>query len=161
VDTTKGHYLYDIAYSLATIYGYSYSIVYNAMSGERTTHCGARPLIYLVDDEEMMLNLAEVSLLGDGYALKKFQDPQAALESFTSESSKPSLLLTDFAMLPMNGLELSARCKSSHPALKILLVSGTAGPEVVHTSPVDVDQFIAKPYAPADLARVVRSLLEE
>src|SRR5687768_8790970 len=106
------------------------------MSRETTTHRDGKPLIYLVDDEEMMLNLAEVALLDSGYALKKFQDPRAALEAFKQESHKPSLLLTDFAMMPMNGLELSAKCKSSHPALKILLVSGTAGPEVVQMSAV-------------------------
>ena len=129
------------------------------MSGEQITHRDGKPLIYLVDDEEMMLNFAEVALLNSGYALKKFQDPRAAFEAFKNEPRKPSLLLTDFAMMPMNGLELSAKCKSSHPALKILLVSGTAGPEVVETSAVSVDEFIAKPYDAGNLAKAVRNLL--
>jgi DNA-binding NtrC family response regulator len=116
-------------------------------------------LIYLVDDEELLLELAEVSLLADGYALKKFQNPQAAFESFTREPNKPSLLLTDYAMDSMTGMELSAKCKSAHPPLKILMVSGTEGPEIVNQAPGTVDKFMPKPYKPAELASTVRSLL--
>lgn len=130
------------------------------MSVPGTTPAKDDRLIYLVDDEELLLELAEMSLLPDGYALKKFQNPQVAFESFTREPCKPSLLLTDYAMDSMNGMELSAKCKSAYPALKILMVSGTAGPEVVdEAAPGTVDRFMAKPYNPADLASTVRSLL--
>lgn len=117
-------------------------------------------LIYLVDDEELLLDLAEVSLHADGYSLKRFQDPKAAFDSFTKEARKPSLLLTDYAMDAMNGLELSVKCKSAHPALKILMVSGTASPEVVEQAPGTVDKFLPKPYQPAELAYTVRSMLD-
>ena len=129
------------------------------MAGHAQSSTDCSFLIYLVDDEELLLNLAEDSLLPDGYALKKFLDPQAAFESFTREPCKPSLLLTDYAMSPLNGIELSTRCKSAHPKLKILMVSGTAGPEIMNTLPGAVDQFLAKPYRPADLASTVRSML--
>jgi CheY-like chemotaxis protein len=128
------------------------------MPGEPTGRAGEF-LIYLVDDEEILLNLAEVALLRDGYTLRKFCDPQAALDAFGRETPKPSLLLTDFAMTPMNGLELSARCKSTHPTLKILLVSGTAGPELMTNCSTTIDGFLQKPYEPAELARRVRSML--
>lgn len=137
----------------------SYRARHQTMPGEPTADGGGEFLIYLVDDEEMLLDLAEVSLLSEGYVLKKFVNPQAALESFLREPCKPSLLLTDFAMSPINGIELSARCKSAHPHLKILMVSGTAGPEVMHAAPVAIDRFLTKPYHPAMLADTVRSLL--
>jgi DNA-binding response OmpR family regulator len=129
------------------------------MPGNATTRGNNGLLIYLVDDEEALLHLAEIALVDDGYSMKKFVDPEAAFASFTLEPQKPSLLLTDFAMGSMNGIELSARCKLAHPSLKILMVSGTVGPEVVQGAPVAIDQFLPKPYAPAELARTVRSLL--
>ena len=129
------------------------------MFGPAHTNTVSNRLIYLVDDEELLLDLAEDSLLPEGYALKKFQDPQAALESFTREPRKPALLLTDYAMSPINGIELSTKCKSAHPGLKILMVSGTAGPDIMHTAPGTVDQFLSKPYHPSELARTVRSML--
>ena len=129
------------------------------MPAPETVSAETDRLIYLVDDEELLLELAEVSLLPDGYALKKFQNPQAAFESFTCEPCKPSLLLTDYAMGEMNGMQLSAKCKSAHPALKVLMVSGTAGPEVFSEAPGTVDKFMPKPYKPLELANTVRSLL--
>jgi CheY-like chemotaxis protein len=130
-----------------------------AMPGSPTTQAAHSRLIYLVDDEELLLDLAEISLLAEGYAIRRFQDPEAAFKSFTQEPSKPSLLLTDFAMGSMNGLELSTKCKSAHPPLKVLMVSGTAGREVMRQAPGTVDEFMHKPYQPAELARIVRSLL--
>jgi len=124
-----------------------------------TTSAHGDRLIYLVDDEEILLELAELALMPDGYEVKKFQDPQTAFESLTRETRKPSLLLTDYAMESMNGMELSAKCKSAHPALKILMVSGSVGPEVAKDSPGTVDKFLSKPYLPLDLARTVRSML--
>ena len=118
-------------------------------------------LIYLVDDEEMLLDLAELALADGGYQLKKFQNPEAAFESFTREPHKPSLLLTDYCMGSMTGLELSTKCKSACPTLKILMVSGTAGPEVIRNAPGAVDKFLPKPYRPSELARTVSAMLAE
>ena len=123
------------------------------------TNAPRTPLIYLVDDEEVLLDLAEVALMGRGYELKRFQNPQDALDAFVREPEKPSLLVTDFCMGSMNGLELSAQCKAAHPTLKVFMVSGTAGPEVAHSAPDKIDQFLAKPYSPSELARTVRALL--
>ena len=130
------------------------------MADSVTTPAPEDRLIYLVDDEPDLLDLAEVSLLAGGYELKKFHSPAEALESFARETRKPSLLLTDFAMGAMNGLELSEKCKSACPGLKILMVSGTAGPEILVEFPGTVDQFMAKPYRPSELARSVRTLLD-
>jgi DNA-binding response OmpR family regulator len=116
-------------------------------------------LIYVVDDEQLMVEMAEVALLGQGYQLKKFTDPADAFAAFTAEPSKPTLLLTDYAMMPWNGLELSARCKAAHPSLKILMLSGTVTEDVARGTDVHLDAFIPKPYPPAKLADTVRSLL--
>ena len=131
------------------------------MSDSATSHAQNGRLIYLVDDEEVLLDLAEMSLIDDGYALKRFQNPQAAFESFLREPRKPSLLLTDHCMGSMTGMELSTKCKAAHPALKILMVSGTAGPEVIAQAPGTVDKFLPKPYKPSELASTVRALLEK
>ncbi len=118
-----------------------------------------KPFIYLVDDESLLLDLAEATLDQEGYPLKKFQDPEAALKSFLKEKSKPALLVTDYAMGKMNGLELIAKCKQAHPDLKSLLISGTAGAEIILNAPVKVDRFLGKPYQPATLVEMVRQIL--
>ncbi len=117
------------------------------------------PLIYLVDDQPLLLDLAEMSLLSGGYKLKKFLDPEEALESFLEARPKPALLITDYAMGKMNGLELVERCKAVKPDLKSILVSGTAGAEIMMDSDVKVDRFVGKPYQPTSLAEMVRRVL--
>ena len=122
---------------------------------------GKKPLIYLVDDQPMLLDLAEMSLQGGGYAFKKFLDPEEALESFLKARSKPDLLITDYALGKMNGLELIERCKLAKPNLKTILISGTAGAEIVLESAVKVDRFVGKPYQPTGLADLVQRVLSE
>ena len=120
-----------------------------------------KPLIYLVDDESLLLDLAELTLEPDGYDIEKFQDPEQALASFRDAKIKPALLISDYAMDTMNGLELIEQCKRLHPELKTILVSGTAGVEIILDSQVEVDRFMGKPYQPASLSELVRRLLEQ
>jgi DNA-binding NtrC family response regulator len=108
----------------------------------------------------VLLDLAEMSLQPGPYRFKKFLDPESALAAFEKARVKPDLLITDYAMGKMNGLELIERCKALKSELKSILISGTAGAEIVLGSPVRVDRFMGKPYQPANLAKLVRRVLE-
>lgn len=119
-----------------------------------------KPLIYLVDDQPLLLDLAELALKPRGYVLKKFQDPEDALKSFLEARSKPVMMISDYAMGKMNGLDLMEKCKRACPTLKTILLSGTMGVEIVLDAPVQVDRFLGKPYQPANLLELVDRLLE-
>lgn len=131
--------------------------------GAGATGAGARkkPLIYIVDDEPLLVDLAEASLAPGGYAIKKFTDPELALKSFARARPKPDLLVTDYAMGKMNGLELLEKCRRQVPGLKCVLISGTVGAEVVFNAQVKVDRFAGKPYQPENLLELVRRVLAE
>ncbi len=118
-----------------------------------------RTLIYIVDDDVLLSDLAEASLQPDGYDVKQFQDPELALKSFLHAQPKPDLLLTDYAMDKMNGLELIQKCKEIKPDLKAILISGTAGSEILLQASVRVDRFLGKPYQPAALLELARAVL--
>jgi len=120
-----------------------------------------KPLIYIVDDESLLLDLAEVSLQTERYTIRKFQDPEVALTTFLAAKLKPDLLITDYAMGKMNGLELLERCKRAHAELRTVLVSGTAGAEIVLGAPLKIDRFLGKPYPPAGLRDLVKAVLEQ
>ncbi len=117
-------------------------------------------LIYVVDDEAMLLELACVILEPLGYDVQTFRDPEAALRNFTAARPRPSLLITDYAMHHMNGMALIEACRRVEPKQKILLVSGTVGPDVFHSVPNKPDQFLAKPYHARQLIGLVRSMLD-
>jgi DNA-binding NtrC family response regulator len=120
---------------------------------------GARPLIYVVDDEAMLLELAAVILEPLGYEVKTFRDPGSALESFTAARPRPALIVTDYAMHTMNGMALIEACRKLEPSQKVLLLSGTVGPEVYFNSSCKPDQFLEKPYHARQLVDIVKSML--
>lgn len=117
------------------------------------------PLIYVVDDEPMLLELAEVILEPGGYQVKSFRDPELALQTFKAAKSRPMLLITDYAMHTMNGMELVEQFRRLEPKQKILLVSGTVGEEVFRNAPAKPDKFLAKPYQAVELANLVKELV--
>ncbi len=84
-----------------------------------------------------------------------------ALDAFVKARVKPELLITDYAMGKLNGIELIERCKALKPDLKTIIISGTAGAEVVLGASVRVDRFLGKPYQPPNLVDMVRRVLEE
>lgn len=116
-------------------------------------------LIYVVDDEAMLLELAKVILAPLGYQVQTFRDPDAAVKSFSQASVRPDLIITDYSMHNMTGMDLITECKRIHPAQKILLVSGTVGEEVFQQGTVKPDRFLAKPYEVRQLTETIRSLL--
>jgi two-component system cell cycle sensor histidine kinase/response regulator CckA len=118
-----------------------------------------RPLVYIVDDEAMLLELASVILEPLGYELCTFRDPQAALDAFARAEPRPDLLITDYAMHNMNGMELIEQCRRREPDLKVLLVSGTVGIEVFEGAPFKPDRFLAKPYYARQLIELVKGML--
>jgi DNA-binding NtrC family response regulator len=119
-----------------------------------------RTLLFIVDDDVLLLDFVEISLQQAGYRTRKFSDPETALHSFREARPKPDLLVSDYAMGKMNGLELIQQCKADHAGLKTLLISGTAGAEILMGAPVQVDQFLAKPFSADALIQTAAKALQ-
>jgi CheY-like chemotaxis protein len=117
------------------------------------------PLIYVVDDEPMLLELAAVILEPQGYNLQTFRDPEMALQTFDAAQPRPDLVITDYAMHHMNGMQLIEKFRNLEPRLKILLVSGTVGEDIFQNSRIRPDKFLAKPYQSNELSQAVKTLL--
>ena len=116
-------------------------------------------LIYVVDDEPMLLELASVILEPLGYSVETFRSPETALRAFEFAQPGPALLITDYAMHTMTGLELAGACRRIRPNQKVLLVTGTVGPEIMRGAPVQPDRFLAKPYNAKDFIEAVEMTL--
>ena len=122
---------------------------------------GTKALIYVVDDEPMLLELAVVILEPLGYSVKTFRDPQAALKAFTAARPAPALLITDFAMHRMNGMDLMEACRRVRPEQKVLMISGTVDETIYRDSPCKPDLFLAKPYQAKHLMDMVKELVPD
>jgi DNA-binding NtrC family response regulator len=123
------------------------------LAGEKAS----RGLIYVVDDEIMLLELATIILEPLGFTVETFRDPNSALAAFTAAQPRPLLLITDYAMHHMNGMTLIAACRSLEPHQKTLLISGTVTEDIFRDSPCRPDAYVAKPYHARQLIEVVES----
>lgn len=117
-------------------------------------------LLFVVDDEPMLLELASVILGPLGHTIKTFRDPRSALKAYTNAEHAPDILLTDYAMHSMNGMELINACRKLRPDQKILLLSGTVDQNIFRNAPQKPDLFLAKPYHANQLIDAVNFLLD-
>jgi CheY-like chemotaxis protein len=115
------------------------------------------PTVFVVDDEPMLLELAEAILKPLGYQVRTFRDPEMALKEFPV--SRPAVVITDYAMGRMSGMDLIRECRRLNPQQKMILLSGTVDEHVFADAPVKPDQFLTKPYQIHDLAERVKSLI--
>lgn len=118
-----------------------------------------QPLVFVVDDEPMLLELASLIVQPLGFRVRTFRDPVTALREFSLANPLPALVITDFAMHQMNGLDLIRDCRRINPRQKILLVSGTVDAVVYRDSPHKPDAFLAKPYQTQELVNAVNVLV--
>lgn len=116
-------------------------------------------LVYVVDDEPMLLELASVILEPLGYIVETFCSPETALRAFKAAEPPPAIVIADYAMHAMTGLELVEACRQIRPRQKALLLSGTVGQEVLRNAPVQPDHFLAKPYQSKQLIAAVEAVL--
>jgi len=127
------------------------------MAGEHHAGQGVMPVIFVVDDEPMLLELVETILKPEGFEVRAFCDPDRALAGYAA-AQPPSLVITDYAMTGLNGLDVIRECRKLNPRQKTILVSGTVDENVYANADIKPDYFLAKPYNTGELIAVVRAL---
>jgi CheY-like chemotaxis protein len=118
------------------------------------------PRVFVVDDEPILLELAEQILSNIHVEVRTFTNPEVALRTYTDAAKRPDLIITDFAMHEMDGMALIRACRRLNPRQKILLISGTVDETVFNGAGLRPDAFLAKPYLPAALTSLVQKLLD-
>lgn len=114
-------------------------------------------IVFVVDDEPMLLELAEVILKPLGCQVITFRDPETALKQVPLR--QPEVIVTDYAMGRMSGMDLVRECRRLNPNQKMILVSGTVDEHVFADAPVKPDRFLMKPYQLQEFTDCVRDLI--
>lgn len=119
--------------------------------------------VLTVDDEEdireSIKQLLELSL--DNLEVITASDGQYALEIL--ESGEFDLILTDYKMPNMDGLEFLKRAMETHPEVPRLMLTAYPDPNLAARAVKEagVGLFIAKPFDMEYLLDVVKSLLKD
>jgi CheY-like chemotaxis protein len=112
--------------------------------------------VFVVDDEPMLLELAAAILQPEGFDVHIFRDPRIALQEF--KKVHPAIIVTDYAMGPMNGMEMIRECRRECPDQKIMLLSGTVDESIYLNETQKPDCFLAKPYQVQKFIEMMRQL---
>jgi len=108
--------------------------------------------ILVIDDEPPLASLSERRLTALGYRVTIATDPRKAITAFKAAPSSFNMVITDYSMPHMSGIELAREINALRPDLPILLVTGfvedfsqeelaTAGVRRVVTKPVTTHEL--------------------
>lgn len=126
----------------------------------------ARVRILVVDDDPGLRTFANTILSGAGFEVVEAANAQQASEICEQVDSHVQMVIADIMMPRESGRQLAARLLTSHPDIKILLMSGYPSvsdflDDVASRSEgtrADCD-FIRKPFSPEQLLNKVREIL--
>ena len=112
--------------------------------------------VILVVDDDALINMNTVDMVQDlGHTALEAYSGKEALEILNS-GQRIDVLITDYAMPGMTGVELANRARELHPDLPILLATGYA--DLPSGTTTDLPR-LAKPYQQVDLENQIARLL--
>lgn len=120
------------------------------------------PTILICDDDELILgSLRGLFLLETDYEVLEFADPIAAAEEV--QRRPVDLVISDFLMPQMNGVELLKRVREAQPDCVRMLLTGFADKEnaIRAINEVGIYQYLEKPWDNENLLLLVRNALSE
>jgi len=117
--------------------------------------------ILVADDESHILHVVSLKLRNAGFRVLTARDGQEALEM--AQQNHPDLLITDYHMPQLSGLELCQRLKQDIKTNDIPAIMLTA--RGYHLEPSDTEQsgilrMLSKPFSPRHLLTTVNEVLE-
>ncbi|MET7603227.1 response regulator [Streptomyces avermitilis] len=121
---------------------------------------GASGRVLVVDDNKVIRQLIRVNLELEGLEVVTAADGAECLD--VVHQVRPDVVTLDVVMPRLDGLRTAARLRADPRTrnLPLAIVSACTQYEVEAGLGVGVDAFLAKPFEPAELVRLVRQLME-
>jgi len=117
--------------------------------------------ILLVEDEPGVRALASAVLQTLGYQVLEASGGHEALTRAVRHETPIDMVITDLVMPGMGGREVVKQLAERYPGLRVLYMSGFSPDAPIGQRAVDEQvAFLAKPFAPLELAQKVREVLD-
>jgi CheY-like chemotaxis protein len=117
--------------------------------------------ILFVDDEKMIVQIGQEMLEHLGYQVTGHTSSMAALESVRRQPEIYDLVITDFTMPQMNGVELARELNRLRPGMPIILY--TANSKAVSAEKarkLGIKDYLMKPITAGELHQAIRRVLD-
>jgi DNA-binding NtrC family response regulator len=113
--------------------------------------------ILVVDDDAVILSFISGFLVERHYNVLTAKDGAEGLQKSKDFKGEIHLLLSDFQMGEMTGMELATEITALRPKIKVLLMSGYPGGTLVLN---EGWHFLAKPFVPSQLSALITGLVD-
>ncbi len=121
---------------------------------------GVRGSILYLDDEEAMVSLAARMLRALGYRVSGFVQPEKALSALKENPSGFDLVVTDYNMPRISGLQVARETASLRSDLPVMVTSGYVTDEMREKArAAGVRHLVAKPGSMDELCAVIENAL--
>jgi two-component system, NtrC family, response regulator AtoC len=115
--------------------------------------------ILVVDDDEIVRESLCEWLREDGFHVETAEDGFKALEKVKERSW--NIALVDLKMPKMDGLELMAKIKETHPDTQVIIITAYATVNTaVQAIKVGAYDYLVKPFNPEELSLLIKRLVE-
>ena len=118
------------------------------------------PQVLVVDDEEVVRNLASRILAEAGFRVRQASNGREALECLLQDGHGIECVVSDVVMPHLNGVRLMEQIARLHPRLPVILMSGYAAAQLSERGIAAPCSILAKPFTPATLVAEVRRCLQ-
>ncbi len=133
-------------------------------NGENMTEnqtSGGKETILIIEDEEMLRELAMEVLSSKGYDVLTAVDGEEGIEVFSKNQQRINLVVSDLGLPKLSGKDVLKKIKSINPSVKIVVATGFIDPEeksdIFRNGAADI---VSKPYTPRDLSQKIREVLD-
>ncbi len=131
-----------------------------AVPSERRLQLTGEERLLLVEDEEVVRNLAIKILTNAGYRVTACADGPEAVALYRDGASEFDLILLDMMMPNMHGKDVFAAMKQINPHVCVLLMSGYSDSNVQEVLDQGIKGFIPKPFRSKQLLQKIREALD-
>jgi len=114
--------------------------------------------VLIVDDDQKLLKMLRRTLVYEGFDVVTATDGREALAQV--EARRPDVIVLDWLMPGLDGIEVTRRLRAAHDKTMILMLTARdAVEDRVEGLESGADDYLVKPFAPAELLARVHALL--
>jgi two-component system KDP operon response regulator KdpE len=116
-----------------------------------------KPLVLIADDEPRITKLVSLALEEEGFRVISAGNGEEALRK--AEQYRPDIVLLDIVMPDIDGIEVMQQLRERRPVPVVLLTAKGSIADKAKGLDLGADDYIAKPFHPAELGPRVRAIL--
>lgn len=116
--------------------------------------------VLVADDEIHIIHVVTIKLRNNGYEVISAEDGEKAFAMACEE--KPDIIVTDYQMPGMTGLELVRKLRQNETTKNIPVIMLTArgfAVEDKEQEELDISELLSKPFSPKELLRSIEDIL--